>query len=284
MKHKVLLIIFIVCSPSSLSMQSVPHPRLDEGEAMHQEHSIRSDGLSQIFEAYIESSNNDAFIELWENNCKHTSINLQLQERLLWRAFIYKNLTLFEYLIEKTSPICSQPSDYPLIYPLLTTSDKRIGVFLDALLSQYNKPYGFENSLSIIYSEPNIGGFVHLNTRRSVLSNVLYYHYNLKWGSSIQQKRAENEWKVLLNQYPIVNHFLNGKLIALPTTCSNEELVFIIDNLFLPLDKLHCLFININGNRIITEDGKTIEQYAECTNNWLFVKLFRYIKSRDSRD
>lgn len=276
MKYKVLLILFIACSSSSLGTQSVPSLCLDKGTEMHN----NSVALSQLFETYIENGNNDAFIELWESSI-HTSINIQLQERLLWRAFICKNRTLFEYLIVKTSPICSLPTDYPLVYPLLSTSDNRIGFFLDALLSCYNNPYGFENSLSIIYGEPHISGFVHLNIRRAVLSNVLYYHYSLKWESSHQQRLAESEWMEVLNRYPIANHFMNGEVIPLPPTCSNEELIFIMDNLFLSFDKLCCLFINIDSNRIITEDGKTLEQYAECTNNWLFVKLFQHLKTRE---
>lgn len=189
--------------------------------------------------------------------------------------FHRKKHDFFEYIVQNTNAPCSNPCEYPLIYPLLSSPDKRDRYFLETLLKYNNNPYGFADGLDIIYREPSIGvGFVTLNKGRALMSNVLFYYYRLNWKDLLHRAKAEKEWRAILNLHPVANHFMNGYITPLPSSCPNDDIVFIIDNLFLLLDKLKYLFSNISVDRIITEQGETPLQYATRTKNLLFVKLF----------
>jgi len=277
MAYKVLylLVFFSIALTPRSAIGNEPLLSSHMGEEGDEQYSkIIEEAKSALLECIIDNKY-ESFVGLWEKNNQYVTSNKQLQEILIWHSFIEKKHNFFEYIVRNIKAPCSSPCEYPLIYPLLSSSDKRDRYFLETLLKYNNNPYGFADGLDIIYREPSIGvGMVTLNNSRALMSNVLFYYYHLNWKNLQHRAKAEKEWREILNLHPVANHFMNGFITPLPSNCPNEDIVFIIDNLFLPLDKLEYLFSNISVDRIITEQDETPLQYATRTKNWLFVKLF----------
>lgn len=197
-----------------------------------------------------------------------------MKGELLWRAFIQRDATLFERLLKETPELCTYQEKHELVLALLDNqTENRAKYFLDLFL-RYNRLDDFQNAIIMVLERPELGGVVPQNPGKLVLYNILLYKYKMNWLALRYKKKAEDKWALIKSEYPSTRCFMDGNLSPLPPDCSEKDILFIMDNLYLPMDDLLILFSRIDMGSPITPEGDTPFTFAAKTNNWLYLKLF----------
>ena len=197
-----------------------------------------------------------------------------MKGELLWRAFVQRDATLFERLLKETPELCTYQEKHELVLALLdNTTENRAKYFLDLFL-RYNRLDDFRDAIIMVLERPEWGGVVPQDPGKYLLCNILLYKYKMNWLESRYKQKAEAKWDFIKSVYPSTRCFMDGNLSPLPPDCSGKDILFIMEDLYLPMDDLLVLFSRIDVDAPITPEGDSPFTFAAKTNNWLYLKLF----------